>query len=202
MFTILTTLFSILVVMTNIVSTNFFSCWGLSFPAGILLYPLSLLITDLVTEFYGAQKARQMIWIAFAMTLMSLGVLELSYLLPGSSPLFKEALGKTPWVVSASLTAYLVGQMLDIKLYTAIKRWTQGRFLWLRNTGSMLISQLVDTLIVNWIYLYLGLGFTLETVSQVILFSYLFKAAFTLLNAPVYYLLVNKLKEYHELSTE
>lgn len=188
--------------MSNIISTNFFSFWDLSLPAGIVLYPFSLLITDLVTELYGAQKARQMIWIAFAMSILSVGILEVSYLLPGSTLQFKETLGKSSWVVSASLVAYFVGQMLDIKLYAAIKRATKGRFLWLRNTGSMLISQLADTVIVNWIYLYIGLGFTVEAVFQVIIFSYLFKTAFTILNTPLYYLLVYKLKEPHELSAE
>ncbi len=201
MFKILITLFSALVILSNIISTNFFSWCNLSFPTGILLYPFTLLIADLVTELYGAQKARQMIWIAFAMTVLSIGILELSFLLPGSNPLFKEILGKSTWVVSASLIAYLMGQILGVKLYTTIKRWTNGRFLWIRNTGSMLISQLLDTFIVNWVYLYIGLGFTPETVFQVIVFSYLFKVAFTIFNTPLYYLLVNKLKEHHELPT-
>ena len=92
--------------------------------------------------------------------------------------------------------------MIDVKLYAAIKRWTEGRFLWLRNTGSMLISQLVDTFIVNWIYLYIGLGFTLETTLQVILFCYIYKAALSVINTPLYYYLVRKLKDQYELSAE
>lgn len=193
-------LFSVIVVMSNLISTTLFSAWGLSLPAGILLYPISLLITDLVTELYGTVKARQMIWIAFSMSLLSLGILEITFLLPGSD-LLKQALGKNGWVVMGSLIAYLFGQMLDVKLYAAIKRWTGGRFLWLRNTGSMLISQLVDTFIVNWIYLYFGLGFAVETVLQVILFSYLFKAAFSVINIPLYYYLVRTFeKESHELA--
>jgi queuosine precursor transporter len=200
MLKILVPLFSVIVVMSNLISTTFFSVLGLSFPAGILLYPISLLLTDLVTEIYGADKARQMIWIAFGMSLVSFGILEMTFLLPGSD-LIKEALGKSGRVVIGSIAAYLIGQMLDVKLYSAIKQWTDGRFLWLRTTASMLISQLVDTSIVNWIYLYFGLGFSAETVMRVILFSYLFKAASSFINTPLYYYLVKTFKkESNELA--
>ena len=202
MFKIFVPLFSVIVVMSNVISTTFFHFLGLSLPAGIILYPVSLIITDLVTELYGPTKAREMIWIAFGMSLLSLGILELTFLLPKSSNIFKEALGKNGWIVAGSLTAYLAGQLIDVKLYSAIKEWTQGRFLWLRNTGSMLVSQIVDTFIVNWIYLYWGLGFSAGSVLQVILFSYLFKSAFAFLNTPLYYYFVKILKrKSHELSS-
>ncbi len=193
MLKILISLFSVIVVMSNIISTKIFHLPILNhlpLPAGIIIYPISLIITDLVTELYGVLRAKQMIWIAFGMSLLSFGILEITFLLPGGSDIFKEALGKNGWIVMGSLTAYLIGQMIDVKLYACIKQWTKGRFLWIRNIGSMLIAQLIDTFIVNWIYLYLGLGFGLETVLQVTLFSYLFKVAFTVFNTPLYYFLV------------
>jgi uncharacterized integral membrane protein (TIGR00697 family) len=205
MFKIFISLFSVIVVMSNIISAKFFQIpyFDLPLSAGILLYPASLILTDLVTELYGPAKARLMIWTAFGMSLLSLGILELTFLLPAAeNDVFNQALSKNGWIVAASLTAYLAGQMIDVKLYAAIKRWTEGRFLWLRNTGSMLISQLVDTFIVNWIYLYIGLGFTIETTLQVILFCYIYKAAFSVINTPLYYYLVRKLKDQYELSSE
>ena len=81
MYKIFISLFSVIVVMSNIISTKFFQLpfFDLPLPAGILLYPVSLILTDLVTELYGAAKARLMIWTAFGMSLLSLGILELTF---------------------------------------------------------------------------------------------------------------------------
>ena len=139
MLKIFISLFSVIVVMSNIISTKFFHLPFLNhlpFPAGIIIYPISLIITDLVTELYGAVRAKEMIWIAFGMSVLCFGILELTFLLPGQSDIFKEALGKNGWIVMGSLIAYLIGQMVDVKLYAFIKQWTKGRFLWVRNIGS------------------------------------------------------------------
>ena len=90
-------------------------------------------------------------------------------------------------IVFSSLIAYLVGQVIDIQIYAWIKNCTGEKHLWLRNNGSTLTSQLIDTCIVNFIHLYVGLGLSFDLVFKAMLFSYMYKAFFSMANTPLFY---------------
>jgi uncharacterized integral membrane protein (TIGR00697 family) len=100
---------------------------------------------------------------------------------------FQTVMGLNSLVMSASLIAYVVGQIIDIQLYAWIKQMTGPDLLWLRNNGSTLVSQMVDTIIVNLIHLYWGLGIELSIVLKMMLFSYVYKAIFSIINTPIFY---------------
>lgn len=190
----ITAAFSVIVVISNIISAKLFFLPvfdNFAIPAGLITYPLTFLLSDLMTELYGQAQAKKMIWTAFALSIVSLGVIEAALLLPSASQTpFEMVLGLNFWIVIASLAAFLLAQWIDVYLYAVIKRWTGEPKLWLRNNGSTLASQIVDTATVNWIYLFFGLGMSYDAIASIALFSYLYKAVFSVALTPLFYLLV------------
>lgn len=124
---------------------------------GAIWFPITFLLTDVINEFYGSAGARFVTFVGFFMAIFAFVVIWLARLIPAApfSPVgqaaFDNVLGSANRIFVASLAAYLVGQLVDIAIFQSAKRLTQSRHIWLRSTGSTLISQLVDTLIVTYI---------------------------------------------------
>lgn len=167
---------------------------GFSIPAGLITYPFTFLLSDLVTEFFGARKAKLMVYNALGMSLLSFGIIELAVWLPtdvsGSQNAFQLVLGLSGLRIFSSLTAYAIAQLADIQLYAMIKKWTGPRFLWLRNNGSTCISQMIDTVAIDIIFLYWGLNMEMQQVLPIMIFSYTYKALFSFSSTPLFYLCV------------
>jgi uncharacterized integral membrane protein (TIGR00697 family) len=125
--------------------------------AGVLPFPVTFILTDLVNEFYGKQGARFMTWVGFGMCLLTYLYLSVGSLLPVDArtlipkPAFMIIYNQYTGMFIASLTAYLIGQMLDIQVFHIFRTITKHRFIWLRATGSTVISQLFDSVIVTFI---------------------------------------------------
>lgn len=192
--------FCILVVMSNLISAKMVHLpyFDLILPAGLITYPLTFLISDLVTEFFGEKQAKIMVYIALGMNLLSFGIIQLALQLPSSvgaeQAAFQTVLGLSGWRIFSSLTAYLIAQLVDIKLYAWIKSWTGLRFLWLRNNGSTCVSQILDTVIIDVLYLYTGLGMEWAQVLPIMFTSYAYKAFCSVANTPIFYLCVYLMK--------
>lgn len=188
--------FSVIVVISNILSAKMIMLplFLLNVPAGLIIYPITFLLSDLVTEIFGAKKAKQMVYIALAMSLLSFAVIQMGLILPGTDleehKAFQAILGLTGLRVFSSLISYLTSQVVDIQLYAAIKQWTGSKFLWLRNNGSTCVSQIVDTVMIDLIFLWWGLGMTMAEVFPIMVFSYLYKACFSIACTPLFYILV------------
>ena len=151
--------------MLNIVGiTRFldlsFTFLGLNIPVtlavGILPYPITFLCTDLISELYGRKRASDMVWVGFIVNVWVVFILWLGGALPGTStevaidaagrrPLFFEIQEYAFLIVGGSMVAYLCAQFCDVHLFHFWKRLTKGKHLWLRNNGSTLVSQLIDT---------------------------------------------------------
>jgi uncharacterized integral membrane protein (TIGR00697 family) len=127
---------------------------------GILPWPVVFLLTDLLNEFYGQKAVRRLSWITsiliaycFLIVTITLGIP--AFELPGadlaSSESYNQVFGQAQMVIIGSITAFLVSQLLDAFVFDAIKKRTGNRFIWLRSTGSTLISQLIDSFIVLYI---------------------------------------------------
>ncbi len=139
-----------------------FDVLGLTIPmplaVGVLPYPLTFLCTDFISELYGRKRANFLVWVGFLVNVWLMLVLWVGGLLPGFDepvpgadgrlPLFFEVRKLTLGAVVASMVAYLAAQLVDVKLFHFWKRLTGGKHLWLRNNGSTLVSQLVDTVAV------------------------------------------------------
>ena len=152
-------LFVTFVLLTNTVGVKLFNVFGLTLPVSIIWYPLTFLVTDLVSELYGARRARWLVVLGFAMSVLLLGFAMVGIALPVSPvyPLqedYANVFGPIWRLMFASMAAYLLAQMVDVQLFHFWKRITRGRHLWLRNNGSTMISQLLDSVVVNTIFLY------------------------------------------------
>jgi queuosine precursor transporter len=125
---------------------------------GMLTFPITFLITDLVNEFYGKQAARRMVWIGFAaggfvFVMMNIALAMPHWQVPFNIPAksFDDVFASSRVMYVASLSAYLVGSFSDIAIFGWLKRITGGRRVWLRATGSTVVSQAIDSFIVTWL---------------------------------------------------
>jgi uncharacterized integral membrane protein (TIGR00697 family) len=125
---------------------------------GIIPFPVTFLLTDVVNDFYGRRGARFITLLGFFMALLAWVVLQVSTLLPAdpstyfSQTEFQKIFGGSAQLFIASMIAYLAGQFLDINVFQFWKALTQSKHLWLRATGSTLLSQIVDTVSINLIF--------------------------------------------------
>lgn len=211
-------MFAVVLVLTNIVGVKLFvlfpdggpswildgGSWTLT--TGIITYPLTFLLTDVVSEIWGKKRADFMVVLGFIMSFLMLGVVTIARALPPSDFWTNEALGITDAsemqaafdasfyypsiLLFASMTAYLVAQLFDVRLYHFWRKLTKGRHLWLRNNGSTWISQLVDTIIVNSIFLHWGLKMEWGPIVEIIVAVYLCKMVLAALDTPLIYLCV------------
>ncbi|HEY0708851.1 MAG TPA: queuosine precursor transporter, partial [Polyangia bacterium] len=155
----LTGLFVAALLTADLTGAKFFRIGSTDLSVGRLTFPLTFVLTDVLNEFFGPRGARQVTYVGLGAALFAFAFINLGIVLPTSpeSPLsgsaFQTVFGWSARLYVASLSAYLVGQLLDISLFSWLRRVTHHRMLWLRATGSTLGSQLVDTLIVNLVLL-------------------------------------------------
>jgi len=200
--------FSVIVVVSNILSAKMITLplFHLNVPAGLIIYPITFLLSDLVTEIFGAKNAKLMVYVALAMSLLSFALIQIALVLPGTDleehKAFQAILGLTGLRIFSSIISYLTSQIVDIQLYAAIKGWTGHKFLWLRNNGSTCISQIVDTVMIDLIFLWWGLGMTMTEVVPTMGFSYLYKACFSIACTPLFYTLVFLFKGKWQVDTK
>lgn len=159
--------------------------------AGVLPYPITFLITDILSEIYGKKKTARIVWAGFGASLFVLGVLLLAqqFTAIAGSPVddetFNKVFGNSWRVIFASMTAYLCAQLIDVRIYHFWKEKTAGKHLWLRNNFSTVFSQLVDTTLVVCV-LFLGVRSHSEII-QFILDGWLFKMLCACIDTPLLY---------------
>ena len=222
-FAVLISVFVVVLVLTNVIGVKLFLAFPNLLPkgffgepitltTGILTYPITFLLTDVVCEVYGSKRAKLMVLAGFMISLLSLVLIQAASLVPGSpvwpagNPHFDsvdemqlayESVFSLPGIlIFGSMTAYLIAQLVDVRLFHLFKRRTEGRHLWLRNNGSTMVSQLIDTIIVNSIFLGYGLGLDWTVIGKIIFASYLFKILFAAIDTPFVYLGVALLRRY------
>lgn len=218
-------LFVTVLLVSNIASSAKIVDWGvsvlglrLSFDAGTLLFPISYIFGDVLTEVYGYQRSRRVIWIGFgALALMGL-TLWLVGRLPGEAT-WQAAAGDGAYtailggvsnggIIVASLAAYWVGEFTNSVVLAKMKVATAGRWLWARTIGSTLIGQGVDSSIfVSAATLFQVPGFAPEIALNLIVTNYIFKVGIEALMTPVTYRVVSFLKraeqeDYYDTSTD
>ena len=208
---ILSGLFVALLIVCNLIANKFvlvdLSFLGFSEPfilsAGVLPYPLTFLITDVLSEFYGKKRTNRVIITGFIASVIILGVLLLGSVFPSieGSPVNDQEYNivfKNSWrVIGASMVAYLSAQLVDVKLFHFWKGLTKGKHLWLRNNGSTIISQFVDTVLVVSV-LFIGV-MSFEDIKSMIFDGWLFKVLVALIDTPIFYLLVYFGRKYFKL---
>ncbi|TMU51043.1 queuosine precursor transporter [Flagellimonas algicola] len=162
---------------------------------GILPYPITFLITDLISEIFGKKKANQVVIAGIFASFFSLLIVTVANISPATdwSPvnneMFKSVFGNTIVAVFASMMAYLLAQFIDIQLYHFWKRVTKGKYLWLRNNFSTFSSQFIDTFTVVLLLCVFG-EIPWELFYGLVVSGFLFKVFIALLDTPLLYLFV------------
>lgn len=142
-----------------------FDLWGITVKhsCGMMTFPITFLLTDLVNEYYGRKAARRIVWISFAMGAFVWFVVRATLWMPRwdvpfnvAPDAFEAVFQSSQIMYFASLLAYLSGSMCDIAVFGWLKRLTGGRMVWLRATGSTVISQMLDSLVVTFFGLSVG----------------------------------------------
>ncbi|MCW8980490.1 MULTISPECIES: queuosine precursor transporter [Altibacter] len=212
---ILGALFIASLVVSNLIFQKFFywdafGWYTFEISVGILPYPVTFLITDVISEVYGKKKANQVVTAGIFASFFSLLIVYVSSAVPATSwspisdALFDQVFGATAVAVFASMMAYLMAQYIDISIFHFWKRLTKGKHLWLRNNFSTFLSQFVDTFTVLFLLCSFG-KIDWALFGMLLLSGFLFKVIVAALDTPLLYAAVYlfrrrfKLKEGEEL---
>ncbi len=205
----LAALFIASLVTCNLIANKFvrvdlgFATFNVS--AGVLPYPLTFLITDILSEVYGRKRTNAVVASGFFATLLVLLILYMGHSFPAldNSPVSEEeyaSVFRNSWrVISASMLAYLGAQFLDVRLFHFWKRLTNGKKLWFRNNFSTMISQFVDTVLVTTV-IFIGIE-DFEFISGLIWDGWLFKVLFAAADTVVIYIVVYFFRKSFGLKT-
>lgn len=182
-------------VVSNVIAVKLVEVSGRVFPAALVVFPLSYLLGDVLTEVYGFRAARAVIWLGFACNLMAVLAIQAAIALP-AAPFFEDdeaydqILGTTWRLFLASLAAYLVGELVNSAVLARMKVATGGRFLWARTIGSTVVGEGLDSAI----FVTLAFAGTGTPLVDPILTTWAIKVAYETAATPLTYALVNTLK--------
>jgi len=206
---ILAALFVAALVTGNLIFQKFFT-WNpfgwfeFQLSVGIIPYPVTFLVTDIISEIYGKKRANRVVLAGLFASAFMLGIImisnyaEATYWSPVDDAEFTKVFGFTFIAVAASLAAYLLAQLLDVQIFHFWKRITKGKHLWLRNNASTFTSQFVDTFTV----LFLLCSFEViewKYFGGLLLNGYLFKIMIAALDTPIIYAVVWWMRRYFGL---
>ena len=209
-FDLIMAVFVTVLVISNIASSAKIVDWGfslsglpLAFDAGTILFPISYIFGDILTEVYGYRRSRRVIWTGFACLALSAFIFWLVRVMPGEATwqgyagdaAYDAILGgmSTGGIVLASLAGYLTGEFTNSFILAKLKILTNGRWLWTRTIGSTLIGQLVDTVMFVVVASAFGV-FPWSLFLTLTVTNYLFKCGVEALMTPATYAIVNSLK--------
>ena len=184
---------------------------AISLTCGVLLWPLEFIITDIVNEYYGPKAVRRisliaitLIGYAFLMFYMAMHVPAADFWygtnvqngVPDMSKAFNAVYGQGMWIIFGSITAFFVSQLVDVTVFHKIKKVTGEKKVWLRATGSTLVSQLVDSFIVLFIAFYIGNHWSFQLVLAICLVNYTYKAIVAVILTPLIYYIEHRIERY------
>jgi hypothetical protein len=194
-FVIITAIFITCLITANIIAVKVISVGPIILPAAIVVFPLSYIFGDILTEVYGYRWARRVIWLGFACNLIFVLFARIGQVLPpasfwGGQEAYKSILGPTWQILAASFIGYLVGEFANSFVLAKMKILTRGRWLWTRTIGSTIVGEGLDTAIFITLA-YIG---TTSFVPIMILYHWLIKTGYEVVATPFTYAIVNYLK--------
>lgn len=203
-------LFVTCLLLANILGVKLFSfelpVFGFRLPVehtvGMMTFPMTFVLTDLMNEYYGKKATRRVTYLAFAMGLLAFVMVYIARAAPiktgipgtASHEAFENIFGAASLMYLASMVAFLIGSLLDIFLFGVFKRMTGGKMVWLRATGSTVVSQLVDSFVITVVFFQVlqtltgGQAAPMEFVIRTALTGYILKFVISVLLTPVIYL--------------
>ena len=196
-FVLLVALFVTCLIAANITAVKLIAVFGLLLPAAIVIFPISYILGDVLTEVYGYRQARRVIWLGFACNLVVVATIWIGGVLPAAEfwdgqAAYERILGLAPRILAASFLAYLVGEFANAFVLAKMKIATEGRWLWTRTIGSTLVGQGLDSLI--FIVLAFAGTMPLDALMVLVVTQWLVKSAYEAAATPVTYAVVGYLK--------
>jgi uncharacterized integral membrane protein (TIGR00697 family) len=201
-FIVIVALFITCLITANILAVKLINIFGLVLPAAIIVFPVSYILGDVLTEVYGYHQARRVIWLGFTCNLILVIAIWLGGILPAATfwdgqGAYERILGYTPRILVASYLAYLVGEFSNSFVLAKMKIATNGRWLWTRTIGSTLVGQGLDSLV----FIFLAFADTIpaSALFSAVVTQWLAKTIYEAAVTPVTYKAVNFLKHREEL---
>ena len=202
---ILTAIFIASLVTCNLIFQKFFTWTALGIPnfalsVGIIAYPVTFIVTDLISELYGPRRANQVVLAGFFASVFTVILVYVAMAVPTAdiSPLdnatFEKVFGLSGPAFFGSMLAYLTAQFIDIRIFHFWKRLTEGKYLWLRNNASTMCSQLVDTSVILLILCSAGV-IPWESFYSLLWMGWMFKVFVALIDTPIIYFCLWLLKD-------
>ena len=213
LFIVLASVFIASLVSCNLIFQKFFTVeiwlpfignYSFEQSVGLLPYPITFLVTDIISEIYGQKRANQVVLSGLIASIFMLMIVTLADLVqatvwsPVSNEIFTQVFGLSAAAVFASMLAYLFAQFVDVRLFHFWKKLTNGKHLWLRNNASTIFSQFIDTFSVLFLLCYFG---AIQWDMFWILFinGFLFKVFFAAFDTPIFYICAYYLKRKFNL---
>lgn len=202
-------LFVAVLLISNTVGVKILQIGPLSLPGGVLLFPISYIFGDVLTEVYGYRASRRIIWAGLLLNFMMSGFYALvGVVRPApfwtNQQAYEAILGQVPRIVLASMVAYFCGEFSNSYVLAKLKIWMKGRHLWMRTIGSTLVGEGVDSVV----FVLLAFWGTLpwSAISTIIVSNYIFKLAYEIIATPFTYKIVAFLKraeneDYYDIGT-
>tara|TARA_B100000524_G_scaffold347939_1_gene251023 strand:+ start:960 stop:1664 length:705 start_codon:yes stop_codon:yes gene_type:complete len=217
LYLILGLLFVTSLIVSNLIFKKFFyyypfntSLFGVKLfeiSVGILPYPITFLITDLISEIYGKKKANEVVFGGIIASFFAMGIIYISNVVPATSwspvsnEMFSTVFGSTSIAVISSMLAYLFAQFVDIQIYHFWKSITKGKHLWLRNNFSTFLSQFIDTATVLILLCSFG-EIQWRLFSGLLMAGFLFKVIIAALDTPILYIFVFFIRKRFKLEID
>ena len=161
---------------------------------GIILWPTIFLLTDLINEYFGKDGVRKLTYItialiSFTFIILSIALnIEATSFSPVSDDAFRKVFGQSQWIIVGSIIAFLVSQLVDVYVFWFFKTITGNKHIWLRATGSTLVSQLVDTFVVQYIAFVLPVKWAFDEFLRNASWGYVFKLLVAIALIPLIYI--------------
>jgi hypothetical protein len=184
-------------ITANIIAVKIVGIGAVVFPAAVVIFPISYIFGDILTEVYGYSRARQVIWLGFLCNLLTVIAIYLAQIMPSASfwqgqSSFAQTLGSTPRILLASFLAYLVGEFANSFVLAKLKIFTSGKFLWTRTIGSTIVGEGLDSLV------FISVAFTgtipSSGMTSAIITQWTIKTVYEIVATPITYVIVNFLK--------
>lgn len=200
-FHVIAMLFVASLIIGNTVAVKIITIGGFAIPAGILCFPLAYIINDVLVEVYGYQKSKKVIWWGFfTLAFMSL-IYYLSNIIPPApfwkgQEAYQQIFSFIPRIGIASFLAYLVGSFLNSYIMSAMKKWSNGKHLWMRTIGSTIVGEGADSIIFNIVAFY-GI-FQFNELLIIITTGFTLKTLYEIVATPLTYWVVGRVKRLEE----
>jgi hypothetical protein len=196
-FVVIAAVFITSLLTANIIAVKLVDFLGFILPAGVVIFPISYIFGDILTEVYGYRLARLVIWLGFLCNLLAVVAISIAQALPPAAfwegqEAYEAILGYTPRLLIASFIAYLIGEFANSFVLARMKIATQGRHLWMRTIGSTVIGQGFDSLVFI-IIAFVG-TIPMAGLINAVLTQWVFKSAYEALVTPLTYAITNYLK--------